>query len=132
MPSVSAVTYGASAVAGAGSGSSGQLGVVSSSGNQLTVAATDQYVYQSFVLEGLASGIEVPLAGLDSVAFVMIKASDAITLQVNDSVSGEVRGVDPVYLERFPTNATALYLSNDGAEDVNVDVMMVGPIPVIP
>jgi hypothetical protein len=132
MPSVSAVTYGASAVAGAGSGSSGQLGVVSSSGNQLTVAATDQYVYQSFVLEGLASGIEVPLAGLDSVAFVMIKASDAITLQVNSSVSGEVRGVDPVYLERFPTNATALYLSNDGAEDVNVDVMMVGPIPVIP
>jgi hypothetical protein len=132
MPSVSTVTYGASAVAGAGSGSSGQLGVVSSSGNQLAVAATDQYVYQSFVLEGLASGVEVPLAGLDSVSFVIIKASAAVTLQVDDSGTGEVRGVNPVYLERFPTNATALYLSNDGADDVNVDVMMVGPIPVIP
>ena len=51
---------------------------------------------------------------------------------MDDSGTGEVRGVNLVYLERFPTNATALYLSNDGAEDVNVDVMMVGPIPVIP
>ena len=107
MPSVSAVTYGASAVAGAGSGSSGQLGVVSSSGNQLAVAATDQYVYQSFVLEGLASGVEVPLAGLDSVSFVIIKASAAVTLQVGGRGTGEVRGVYLVYRERSHTFAKA-------------------------
>ena len=99
MPSVSTVTYGASAVAGAGSGSSGQLGVVSSSGNQLAVAATDQYVYQSFVLEGLASGVEVPLAGLDSVAFVIIKASAAVTLRWTTAARAK-SWRDPVYLER--------------------------------
>ncbi len=126
MPSITTVTYSASVAGGAGSGSSGKVIEFQSSGNQLTVASTDRVTVHSIVLPDSTTDKVVDLGELASVAFLWIKSTQAITLQVNAG-AGEIRGVNPFYCERFPTNATALYLTNASGADASVDIVLVGP-----
>jgi hypothetical protein len=127
MPSVTTVTYGATVRAGAGAGAANPM-AISAEGNQITVAATDRVTMHSLVVPDSTTDQAIDLGECASVSFCFIKSSAEITLQIDDGATGEVRGVNPVYLEAFPVNATALYLSNASGGAANVDVLLVGPV----
>ena len=82
----------------------------------------------SLVVPDATTDQAIDLGECASVSFCFIKSSAEITLQIDDGSTGEVRGVNPVYLEAFPVNATALYLSNASGGAANVDVLLVGPV----
>ena len=99
----------------------------SAEGNQITVAATDRVTMHSLVVPDATTDQAIDLGECASVSFCFIKSSAEITLQINDGSTGEVRGVNPVYLEAFPVNATALYLSNASAAPRTWTCCWLGP-----